>query len=51
MDEEKLLRALIWFLNQPNGYIDGKKPIELVGVDDARLLSLMKAFLHPADVF
>lgn len=51
MDEEKLIRGLLWFLNSPNSYIDGKKPVELLGEDDDHIVRLAKAFLHPADVF
>ena len=42
---------LEFFLNTPNNYIKDRKPKELLESDPARLLSLAKAFAHPADVF
>lgn len=49
--EANMIRSLLWFLNNPNSFIDNKKPVELLGKDDERIISLAKAFLHPADVF
>ncbi len=43
--------ALEFFLTTPNGYIDGRKPEELLESDPDRVLSLARAFAHPADPF
>jgi hypothetical protein len=54
MDEEKIIRMILWMLAHPNSYIDGQLPMTLLradGENDDRLVSLIKAFLHPADVF
>ena len=51
MNEEKLIRFLLWWLEQPNSYIDNTKPIELLGTDNERIVSLVKVALHPTDAF
>jgi hypothetical protein len=42
---------LAYFFVTPNMNISGQKPVELVKKDPTRLVSLAKAFVHPADVF
>ena len=42
---------LAYFFVSPNPYIGGRKPLELLKPDPARLVSLAQAFIHPADVF
>jgi hypothetical protein len=51
MTEDEQIRLIVWMLNQPNSYLGGKRPKELIGKDDDRLVSLIKAALHPADPF
>jgi hypothetical protein len=51
MTEDETIRLILWFLNTPSGYLDGQKPKKLLGKDDDRLVSLIKAALHPADPF
>jgi len=42
---------LAYFFVTPNMNISGRKPLELLKQDPARLASLAHAFVHPADVF
>lgn len=42
---------LAYFFVTPNMNISGRKPLELLKQDPARLVSLVHAFVHPADVF
>jgi hypothetical protein len=42
---------LAYFFTSPNMNISGHKPVELLKQDPARLVSLARAFVHPADVF
>jgi len=42
---------LAYFFVTPNSNIGGRKPLELLREDPARLVSLAQAFVHPADVF
>jgi Protein of unknown function (DUF2384) len=43
--------ALEFFLTTPNSYLSGRKPEELLESDPERVLSLARAFAHPADPF
>jgi hypothetical protein len=42
---------LAYFFVTPNMNISGRQPLELLKQDPTRLVSLAKAFVHPADVF
>jgi hypothetical protein len=42
---------LAYFFATPNPNIEGRKPLELLKSDSLRVLSLARAFAHPADVF
>ena len=42
---------LAYFFVTPNMNINGHKPVELLKQDPSRLVSLARAFVHPADVF
>lgn len=42
---------LAYFFTNPNPYIDGRKPVELLRSNPDRVISLAEAFAHPADVF
>jgi hypothetical protein len=42
---------LAYFFVTPNSNIGGRKPLELLKEDPARLVSLAQAFAHPANVF
>jgi hypothetical protein len=42
---------LAYFFASPNPNIDGRKPLDLLKSDPARVASLARAFAHPADVF
>jgi len=44
-------KALGFFLTTPNGYIDDRKPVDLLESDPEQVLRLAQAFAHPADVF
>jgi hypothetical protein len=43
--------SLAFFFANPNSYIGGRKPIELIQTDPDRVVSLAERFAHPADVF
>ena len=43
--------SLAFFFANPNPYIGGRKPIELIQTDPDRVVSLAERFAHPADVF
>jgi hypothetical protein len=42
---------LAFFFTNPNSYIEGRKPIEILKSDPERVKSLAQAFVNPADVF
>ena len=42
---------LAYFFATPNPNIGGRKPIELLKSNPARVVSLAEAFAHPADAF
>lgn len=42
---------LAFFFSNPNPYIGGRRPLELVRSNPDRVLSLAERFAHPADVF
>lgn len=43
--------ALEFFLTSPNSYIGDRRPVDLLESDPDRVLSLARAFAHPADPF
>jgi hypothetical protein len=49
--EEATGWELAYFFATPNPNIGGRKPLELLKSDPSRVLSLARAFAHPADVF
>jgi hypothetical protein len=40
-----------FFFTSPNSYLDGRRPVNLLKTDPERVVSLVNAFVHPADVF
>jgi hypothetical protein len=40
-----------FFFYNPNSYIGGRRPFEMIRSNPGRVLSLAKQFAHPADVF
>jgi hypothetical protein len=42
---------LAFFFTNPNSYIAGRKPIEILRSDPERVVSLARAFANPADAF
>jgi hypothetical protein len=42
---------IAFFFTSPNSYLDGKKPVDLLKTDPERVVSLVHAFVRPADVF
>ena len=42
---------LAFFFTNPNSYLAGRKPIEILRSDPERVTSLAQAFFNPADVF
>jgi hypothetical protein len=42
---------LAYFFTTPNANISGRRPYELLKEDPSRVVSLAKAFVHPANVF
>lgn len=51
-DEDRRKAASVsYFLLAPNSYIGGRRPVELADAEPELLVSLLRAFLRPADVF
>jgi hypothetical protein len=42
---------LAYFFTTPNANVSGRRPFELLKADPSRVVSLARAFVHPADVF
>jgi hypothetical protein len=42
---------IAFFFTSPNSYLDGKKPVDLLKTDPEKVVSLVHAFVRPADVF
>jgi hypothetical protein len=42
---------LAFFFTNPNSYLGGRKPVEILRSDPDRVTSLAQTFVHPADVF
>jgi len=42
---------LAYFFTTPNANVSGRRPFELLKEDPSRVVSLARAFVHPADVF
>jgi hypothetical protein len=42
---------LAYFFSTPNANVSGRRPFELLKEDPSRVVSLARAFVHPADVF
>jgi len=40
-----------FFFTSPNSYLDGRKPVDLLKSDPEKVVSLVHAFVRPADVF
>lgn len=40
-----------FFLLEPNSFIGGLKPIELIETEPEKVVDLLKQFLNPASVF
>ncbi len=42
---------IAFFFTNPNSYLDGRKPVDLLKADPEKVVSLVHAFVRPADVF
>ncbi len=42
---------IAFFFTSPNSYLDGRKPVDLLKADPEKVVSLVHAFVRPADVF